>query len=361
MPRHGFNMKATDSPALLRYLPGLSVALAGALLANLLSLPIPWLLGSLLLSAAANLKGLPVKAPAAGRKIGVCIIGLSLGRYFTPQMVEILLSHWSLLLFGTAFALLLGIIGSRILYRYADVDFRTAWYASAIGGASEIAYLADKSGAQAAKVVSVHSLRVLLVVTIIPFFYQYMGYHDTDSGRLNQNAAVHWGGLLLLFALGYVFARLFEWRKWSNPWTFGPLFAALLLTVNEIHLSAIPPSVSHIGQLLIGWSLGNRFAPGFFRSAPRLLAVAGGSICLSLLLTAATVYCLSQLTTVPLPTLGLGLAPGGVAEMTITAKVLHLGVPLVTALHVSRLIIVVSTAGMLCRFFEKRMAKPAKT
>ena len=35
-------------------------------------------------------------------------------------------------------------------------------------------------------------------------------------------------------------------------------------------------------------------------------------------------------------TLVLGMAPGGIAEMCITAKVLQLGVPLVTAFHVTR-------------------------
>ena len=53
------------------------------------------------------------------------------------------------------------------------------------------------------------------------------------------------------------------------------------------------------------------------------------------------------MTTLPLPTLGLGLAPGGVAEMTITAKVLQLGVPIVTAFHVARMIGVLMTASKL--------------
>ncbi|MFI4925940.1 MAG: AbrB family transcriptional regulator, partial [Vicinamibacteria bacterium] len=36
-------------------------------------------------------------------------------------------------------------------------------------------------------------------------------------------------------------------------------------------------------------------------------------------------------------TMVLGNAPGGIAEMCITAKVLQLGVPMVTAFHVTRL------------------------
>ena len=50
-------------------------------------------------------------------------------------------------------------------------------------------------------------------------------------------------------------------------------------------------------------------------------------------------------------TLILGTAPGGIAEMCITAKVLQLGVPLVTAFHVTRVV-----ALLLCTapLFERR-------
>ena len=47
----------------------------------------------------------------------------------------------------------------------------------------------------------------------------------------------------------------------------------------------------------------------------------------------------------------LGTSPGGMAEMSITAKVLQLGVPVVTAFHVTRYVAVLtlsrrcSTAG----------------
>ena len=45
------------------------------------------------------------------------------------------------------------------------------------------------------------------------------------------------------------------------------------------------------------------------------------------------------------PTLVLALAPGGIAEMCITAKVLQLGVPLVTAAHVIRVLILITTTA----------------
>jgi uncharacterized membrane protein AbrB (regulator of aidB expression) len=47
----------------------------------------------------------------------------------------------------------------------------------------------------------------------------------------------------------------------------------------------------------------------------------------------------------PTPTLVLAMAPGGIAEMCITAKVLQLGVPLVTAAQVTRVLVLITTTG----------------
>jgi len=43
------------------------------------------------------------------------------------------------------------------------------------------------------------------------------------------------------------------------------------------------------------------------------------------------------------------MAPGGIAEMCITAKVLQLGVPLVTAAHVLRVLVLIVTTGPVFR------------
>jgi uncharacterized membrane protein AbrB (regulator of aidB expression) len=49
-------------------------------------------------------------------------------------------------------------------------------------------------------------------------------------------------------------------------------------------------------------------------------------------------------------TLILGTAPGGIAEMAITAKVLQLGVPVVTAFQVCRLVAVLILVGPIFKW-----------
>jgi uncharacterized protein len=53
----------------------------------------------------------------------------------------------------------------------------------------------------------------------------------------------------------------------------------------------------------------------------------------------------------------LATAPGGIAEMSITAKVLRLGVPIVTAFHVTRMILLVTLTAPLYRVARSLTAR----
>ncbi|EEH67782.1 MULTISPECIES: AbrB family transcriptional regulator [Acinetobacter] len=345
----------------LKYALSLSLAFLGALVAQWLHLPIPWLLGPLFTTALLKINHAPIECHNSARSIGLSIIGLTLGLYFTPEMIHLIASHWLVLLIGLLFALLLGAIGAFILQRWAKVDFKTAWFASAIGGANEMSHLAEHYQARVDQVASAHTLRVLMVVVIVPFFYQFMGWHGFDTDQIAKHLEVNWFGFFSLVLISYIASRIFIQFKLPNPWTFGALLVAIFFTAQDIHLSAIPTPIIHLGQVLLGWSLGNKFKPGFFKTAPRYLSIVALCNLGALFLTGLLAYTLMQWTDLPIATLGLGLAPGGVAEMTITAKVLQLGVPIVTAFHVVRMVGVLGTVGYLYLFFDKILQKKIQT
>lgn len=327
-------------------LMGAGIALVGAIVASWLRMPLPWMLGPLLLTAATRMFGVQSRTLGPIRNMGQCLIGVSLGLYFTAEVADSLLAYWPLIVTAILFAILLGFLGTWVMMRFAGLDFSTAWFSSAIGGASEMAYLAERAGLRADLVASVHSIRVLIVVVLIPFAFQWLHQMPVPPAAIY---VVQWPGLgyLFLCALlaGYVFHRL----AWPNAWMLGPLFAVLLLTVQGIHWSDFPPALSNLGQLCIGWSLGDRFRSDFFRRAPYLLLVATFFTLFMLLLSLGLAWCFAVGMGLDLEMLILALSPGGIAEMAITAKVLGLGVPLVTAVHVSRLVLVVLSAGPMQR------------
>jgi uncharacterized membrane protein AbrB (regulator of aidB expression) len=66
-------------------------------------------------------------------------------------------------------------------------------------------------------------------------------------------------------------------------------------------------------------------------------------------LSAVFAAVLAHLGGVSVGTMVLATAPGGIAEMCITAKVVQLGVPLVTAAHVARVVMLVTMTAPVFR------------
>lgn len=339
----------------LKLLAGASVALVGALLAVWLKTPLPWMLGPLFCVALFRIFSAPIISSSYLRYVGQWGIGTSLGLYFTPLVVDVISQNIWPIVCGMLFAFLLGIYGTFIYRRFGHVDMRTAWFSSAIGGASEMTTLSEKYGGRQDLVASAHSLRILTVVVVIPFAFQALGVVGFDTSSPGPKV-VDLNGLLFLSTITGLSALLASYFKVPNGWVLGPMFVSMGLTMSGIELSALPDYVSKTGQLLIGWSLGDKFRSGFFRIAPTfLLSVIFCSIS-SLLLACGCALFLASWSDIPLPTLILGLAPGGIAEMAITAKVLQLGIPLVTAFQVSRMAFIVLITGPFYKFVITRLS-----
>ncbi|RBL87085.1 AbrB family transcriptional regulator [Streptomyces cavourensis] len=343
---------------LLRVFGGLAIALTGALLAVWAHIPLPWMLGALLLTAAVRIGGVRTVCPRPARNAGQWVIGTSLGLYFTPQVIGHIGTNAGPIIVGMLFALALAFIGTAILRRYTDVDFKTAWFACAMGGASEMASLAERHGARIDRVATAHSVRVLMVVLTVPFIFQWWGVAGLDP-TVPGPRTVHGAGLAALVALTCIGGLVFMKLKLPNPWVLGPMLVAMLLTSNGIEFSALPDVVPKIGQLFIGWSLGDRYRPDFFRAAPRFIAAVAVFTVIALALAFGLGALLSLWSAAPIPTLILGTTPGGIAEMAITAKVLQLGVPVVTAFHVTRMVFVVIVTGPMYALLARRQANSA--
>ncbi len=332
-----------------RVVIGLATAFAGALLALWLSLPLPWMIGALLATAISKMAGSPAKAHKTFRNGGQWVIGTSLGLYFTPEMLRVIGLNLPYILAGTVFALGLGALGAYILRAWGGADFKTAWFASAIGGASEMSALAERYNARQDLVASAHSLRMLMVVVIIPFAFRALGIHGNDLSVLQTDTFYDAQGMLVLIVLTSAMGIFFQRVRLPNPWVLGPLLATALLTSNGLVLTYIPTEMTNLGQLFIGWFLGDKFTSDFFRRAPRYLSVVAISNSINIVLAFAFSYLLFLASGIPMPTLVLGTSPGGIAEMAITAKVLMLGAPIVTAFHVIRMVGVLLATAPLYR------------
>lgn len=345
-----------------RVLPALLLAtLAGGLAAQL-RVPLPWLVGPMFTIAILRMAGARLEGPPGGRQVGQWAIGTALGLYFTPAVLAELSRHAATIGLIAASAVAVGLLGALLLRQWTDVSPATAFFAALPGGASEMVVLAERQGGAVDRVAAAHALRVMLVISIVPFVLVHWSHGGTEVFRPLATAVDGWR-LCILFAISLAGVFLFGALRIANAWVLGPLACAGALTAVGQPLSGMPPALVNGGQLLLGIALGSRFSPSFFRAAPVFLGVSALATGLALLLSGGFVWLLAHLVTVPLPSLALAASPGGMAEMSVTAKVMHLSVPLVTATHVLRVVLLTVCAPALCRHFLawQAQSKPSQT
>jgi len=145
-------------------------------------------------------------------------------------------------------------------------------------------------------------------------------------------------GLALLLGATLVGGFVARAVRVPNAFVLGALAVAIPLTAADVELSAVPGGLSAAAQVLLGCALAARFAPEFMRGAHRFVGAVAATIVAAIAASALFGVGLAWLAGQSPPTLVLGTAPGGIAEMCLTAKALSLGVPLVTACHVTRVV-----------------------
>ncbi|MFD2644620.1 AbrB family transcriptional regulator [Pseudomonas japonica] len=332
------------------------VGLAGGFAASAIGWPLPFMVGSLLAIILVRcLTPWQLAEIPNGRKCGQWIVGIGIGLHFTPQVAEQVASHFGLIFFGALITSLSSVVGVWLLRRTGE-DRATAFFSSMPGGSGEMVNLGARNGANLSRVAAGQSLRVLVVVLCVPAAFKYL---LGDGVPLVHPGSVDWAWLAVVFPLGALVAWIWQRLKQPNPWLFGPLLVAGVASIGwNLHLG-LPDGASQIGQWLIGSGLGCHFNRAFFRRAPSFLARTLAATVLTMLIAAIAALALSAATNLDLRSLTLGMMPGGIAEMSLTAETLQLSVPLVTALQMMRLLFVLFLAEPLFRHWHGEVNRPS--
>ena len=328
------------------------VGLLGGYLASQVGWPLPWMVGSLLAIILVRcLTPWQLAEIPGGRKCGQWVVGIGIGLHFTPVVIEQVLSHFGLIFIGALVTSVSSVVGVWLMLRTGE-DRATAFFSSMPGGSGEMVNLGARNGAILSNVAAGQSLRVLAVVLCVPAIFKYlMG----NGGPPAHAAVVDWTWLALLFPLGALVAWGWQRLKQPNPWLFGPLLVSAIVSISfDLHIG-LPNGGSQIGQWLIGSGLGCHFNRAFFRRAPSFIGRTLVGTALTMSIAALCAWALSAATHLDLRSLTLGMMPGGIAEMSLTAEVLQLSVPLVTAMQVMRLLFVLFLAEPLFRYWNKQL------
>ncbi|WP_311957610.1 AbrB family transcriptional regulator [Halomonas garicola] len=326
--------------SLRRLLPALALGLAGGTLAFALHLPLPWLLGAMLATTAASLAGVELHSPARSRQGVLVVIGVMLGSAFTPD-ISGALGRWSLslaiMLVATAAMMVFSVWFSR---RIAGYSPDTALYAGVPGGVSLVTMMAAGTGADLRVIGITHAVRIMVLLVAIPPVLQAIGHVDLgnatpDPARwlmLPGPADTGW-----LIAAGVGGAWLGRRLRLPNALLFGPALASATLHLTGVTEAAIPPVLVALAQVLIGVSIGVRFAGTSLALVGRAMLMAVAQALVLLVIAIVTAWVGHLLTGYSAAAALLAYMPGGAPELSLVALTLGIDPAFVTTHHLLRI------------------------
>jgi membrane AbrB-like protein len=322
-------------------------ALIGSTIFYFLHLPLPWMLGPLTGVMIWKSFGQEACWPTPVRNCGVIVLGAMMGSWFTPETARQIIVQLPGMLMVTGTSLLFGFGLAYFTARQTGISLASSLLGSTPGGLTQMTIICDEFKDADLAVVSVlQTLRLQMVIFIVPF----LAIHAVAGGAaavappvavseapvmgLNQITAVY-----VLAALGGAVAG--KRLSFPTPFMIGPLVGVAILGVNGLSLPQTPPLLSALSQFCMGAYMGKNIDFGSLRRQKKLLlyAVLGGLVMVASSLLSA--WMLTVLYPVALTTAFLSAAPGGTAEMGLTAVMIHADVSMVSSYQIFRLLFII--------------------
>jgi len=309
----------------------LSVSVVAGFFARLINLPLPWMLGPLIVTMVISLWGVKLIIPTSLRKSSRLMIGVILGATVTMETLHRILD-WpislSMLLAGV---LIITLVCSLYLYRVAGYDRITSLSASLPGAISTIPMIAIELGADPRRVILPHLLRVTLIVMFVPFVFSWwQGISLVSLG--GEEVAFDWWGenlWVLLVALPVWWAA--SKFRLPIPELTGPMLAAVLCSLLGYRL-LLPDWLFAATFLVLGAGIGIRFFGMTLSHLANNSRHAFVCTLITLAITLLIAWAICHLTSFEFHVILLAIMPGGIAEMTMLATVLGVD-PVFVAFH----------------------------
>ncbi|SHJ04743.1 hypothetical protein SAMN05444417_2672 [Wenxinia saemankumensis] len=343
---------APPRPDLSRALPqgtALAVGIVGGVIGWQAGLPLPWMLGPMLLVTLAVLVGLPLRGPDTLRPVFIPVIGVMLGSSITPDVIAAAPRYVATILLLPPFLAAAATLSYVFYRRVGRYDPVTAWFSAMPGGLNDMLIMGGAMGGDDKRIALAHASRVLVVVTVVVLFF------GAWFGVQSQGGGAGWTGLgdpsLLDYGIFAICAFGGVWLGRVMRLSAGQIVGPMILS-SLAHLTGLvevaPPNLSVIAaQVVIGTVIGCRFLGTPIRVIARDLALAAGSSAMMIAVAAGFAVAAARLSGVPVSQSFLAYSPGGLAEMGLLAFAMGQDVAYVTVMHIVRLILVIFAATPL--------------
>jgi hypothetical protein len=295
----------------------------------------------------APLKGLPRLSNAMRT-----ILGVAVGASITPALLHRIPDMLGSLVFVVCLVVFAATVGTPYFRKVWGYDAATSYYSAMPGGLQDMLIFGEEAGGNPRVLSLVHATRVLMVVAGLPMLFVYVFDIQMSSspGAPASSLPVSELALMAVLAIG-------GWRVAAAVGMFGatilgPLFASAVASLAGILHDRPPAEAIIAAQFFIGFGVGVKYV-GITSDEIRKVVVAGAGYTLLIGAVAAGLGLIAvELGLAPIRDIFLAYAPGGQAELAVLAIVSHGDLSFVVTHHVFRIVMVITGAPVMRRFFS---------
>lgn len=339
----------------------LGIGALGGLLFFALSLPLPWVLGSLTATLiCTQMTPFQSRFPRPWRSYAMVVIGTMLGGSFTQEVVSRAGGWITSLIVMSLLSLAFCLLAYQMFYRFGRMDRVTALFAAIPGGLSVVSVLSEEYRAEVDRVALCHTARIVVLLIAAPIIIQAISGIDLADASLTSfihaeaiDPIKH--GALALVAI--ISGRL-AWRlNFPSAMLLIPLLSSGALHVTELLTVQVPPVLSSAAQVVIGAGVGTRFANYSLSQVLKdgwLAAVIGVLLAFGSFIAALFFAPIAGLDSTPL---FLSYLPGGAPELGVVALALSIDPAMVAAHHVLRVFLIVTILPLAASWLRKPLGQ----
>ena len=338
------------------------LASAGGVVFYFLHVPLAWMLGPITVVVLwTQVCKRTVYWPVELRQTALIFLGYVIGSAFTAEAARQVAAQLPVMLAVTLSILLVSLVCGYVTHRQAGISLATGLMGSVPGGFSQMVLLSEEIEDADMSIVSfMHTVRLLSVVFVVPYLAaQAAGSAILPAGRAatpvgySLFAPVTPDTLPLLaiaFASAFIAKKIFV----PTPFLLGPILGTALVSMNGIHCPSLPAWLTILAQIAVGTYMGYGIQLASLTRWRILLASTMLGVAVVIAMSLAVGYFMSSYYGYSNVTAFLSMAPGGVAEMSVTGIALHADLSVIASYQLFRLFFIMLLTPAMFRFWLKR-------
>lgn len=333
----------------------LAGATGGALFA-FLGAPLAWMLGAMAATTVLAITGTKTDIYPSAVSAMIAVLGVLMGSAFTPEIIAGAANWVPSILVMVAVMTSFAAGGYLIFRRFGRHDPVTCYFSAVPGGFTEMTLMGTDLGGDAKTIALAHATRILIVVSVIPFYFRgILGLEvPTLPSNLVSVVSFPMTDALILLTCAVVGLVSAQTLKLPAPAFLGPMALSAIAHAVGWTTTAPPLELIAVAQIVVGASIGNRFTGHSWASARKTILLASTTTGIMILCASIVGIIAAAPLGRPFEALVLALSPGGLAEMALIALTLGVNTAFVSTLHIMRILLVLAAAPLVAKKITAR-------